>query len=169
MKVAELSRELAKGTIRPAYLVAGAEPLLRDEALHAIDTAVLGESPRDFNLDRLEVGQATPGRLEEALSSLPLMASHRLVILRGAEGRGAKLDAKWAEAIESCVTTAPADSSSVLVVVASKVDKRQKWVKAFREPAVLIECEAPTKAPRSSKIWFARPPLVVRLKKGEPA
>ena len=158
MKVADVVAELAEGSIRPAYLIAGAEPLLRDEALAAIDAAVLGEGPRDFNLDRLEVGRATPGRLEEALDSLPLMAAHRLVVLRGAEGRGAKLDVKWADAIENWLASVVGDRPSgktsgktaavsvVLVVVAAKVDKRQKWVKAFRNPATLVECDAPTKS-----------------------
>jgi DNA polymerase-3 subunit delta len=145
LKVGELEDELAKGQIRPAYLIAGAEPLLRDEALATIESAVLGDGPRDFNLDRLEVGQTTPGRLEEALASLPLMAAHRLVVLRGAEGRGGKLDAKWAEALGSCVAAMDGEAAAVLVIVAAKVDKRQKWVKAFRDPATIVECEAPTK------------------------
>jgi len=146
MKVSQVIDELAKGTVRPAYLVAGAEPLLRDEAMAAIESAVLGDGPRDFNLDRLEVGLVSPGRLEEALGSLPLMASHRLVVLRGAEGRSGKLEAKWAQMLEESVAAQEPDSSTILAVVASKVDKRQKWVKAFRDPATLVECEAPTKA-----------------------
>lgn len=146
MKPSEVLDELAKGSLRPAYLLAGAEPLLRDDVLGALTDRVLGDAPRDFNLDRLEIGRASPGRLEEALASLPMMASHRLVVLRGAEGRGAKLDAKWAERIEQSVATLPADGSSILVVLAAKVDKRQKWVKAFRDPAAFVDCEAPTKA-----------------------
>jgi DNA polymerase-3 subunit delta len=146
MKVSQLIEELGKGRRRPAYLVAGAEPLLRDEALAAIEAAVLGEGPRDFNLDRLEVGQSQPGHLEEALGSLPLMASHRLVVLRGAEGRGGKLEAKWAQRLEECVAAQEPDSSTILVVIAAKVDKRQKWVKTFRDPAAVVECDAPTKA-----------------------
>ncbi|MEE8166682.1 MAG: DNA polymerase III subunit delta, partial [Myxococcota bacterium] len=82
MNVPQLLQELASGSIRPAYLLAGAEPLLREDALVGIEEKVLGEGPRDFNLDRLEVGQATPGRLEEALDSLPMMATQRLVVLR---------------------------------------------------------------------------------------
>jgi DNA polymerase III subunit delta len=146
MKLSEILGELEQGSIRHAYLVVGAEPLLRDQALSAIEAAVLGDGPRDFNLDRLEVGQATPGRLEEALGSLPLMGTHRLVVLRGAEGRGAKLDAKWATAIEDWAAKAEPAVGTVLVVIAAKVDKRQKWVRAFRNPAALIDCEAPTKS-----------------------
>jgi DNA polymerase-3 subunit delta len=146
MIVAGLLAELAGGGVRPAYLLVGAEPLLREEGLAAIESTVLGSGPRDFNLDRLEIGKATPGRMEEALASLPVMAERRLVVLREAEGRGGKLDATWGQAIEGWVSAAGDDPSAVLVIVAAKVDKRGRWVKAFREHAAIVECDAPTKA-----------------------
>lgn len=148
MNVSAILAELAKGAIRPAYLLSGAEPLLRDEVLAAISASVLGEGPRDFNLDRLDVGQSTPGRLEEALGSLPFMASQRLVVVREPEGRagGGKLDARWTGVLEAWLGTARRDCGTVLVVITSKADKRSKWVKAFRDPAVLVECDAPTRA-----------------------
>lgn len=143
MNVSDLVAELGQAQLRPAYLLAGAEPLLRDDALAAIDAAVLGSGPRDFNLDRLEVGSASPGRLEEALGSLPVMAERRLVVLRETQGRGAKLDAKWTSALEAALADQDASAPAVLVVVVAKADKRSKWVKAFREPAALVACDPP--------------------------
>ena len=137
------AKEIAKGHVRPAYLLGGSEPLLRDDALAAIEAAVLGSGPRDFNLDRLEVGKATPGRLEEALESLPVMAERRLVVLREPEGRGGKLDGAWTQAIEAWLKRADASASSTLVVVVGKVDRRNKWVKAFKDPSASIDCDAP--------------------------
>ncbi len=144
MNVAQLTTELAKGRIRPAYLVAGEEPLLRDAALAAIEARVLAGAPRDFNLDRLETDSASPGRLEEVLGSLPVMATRRLVIVRETEGRGAGFDEGWGRVIEQVLGDLREDGSSVLVVVARKPDRRIRWVKAFREPAAEIECDAPT-------------------------
>ena len=146
MSSAAVLKELADGKVRPAYLLAGSEPLLRDDVLAAIEATVLEGAPRDFNLDRLEVGQVSPGRLEEALDSLPMMADKRLVILRETEGRGAKLDANWGAVIEGWLSRLDDRTPSVLVVVASKADKRSKWVKAFKNPAIFVECEAPKKA-----------------------
>ena len=146
MSVSQVKSELAKGQVRPAYLLVGSEPLLRDDALAAIESAVLAEGPRDFNFDRLEVGPVTPGRLEEALATLPVMASHRLVLVRETEGRGAKLDANWGEVIANWIATSGPEPASVLVVMCGKADKRSKWVKAFKDPALLVECEAPKKA-----------------------
>ena len=146
MSQADLLEELDAGRVRPAYLLAGEEPLLRDDALAAIEAVVLADGPRDFNLEPLEVGRSAPGRLEEALASLPIMAERRLVVLRETEGRGAKLDAAWGSVIEEWVSAAEATSPTVLVVVTTKVDKRNRWVKSFRDPALLVVCEAPKKA-----------------------
>ena len=155
MNGSELAKELASGHIRPAYLVAGIELLLRDDALAAIESAVLGGGPRDFNLDRLDVGKATPGRLEEALATLPILADRRLVVVRESEGRGAKLDAAWSAIFEDWLARAEEPVGTVLVVVVSKVDRRLKWVKAFREPAATIDCEPPKGARELAKFLKA--------------
>ncbi len=139
----ELAKELSGGRVRPAYLLAGDEPLLRDDALALIESAALGSAPRDFNLDRLEVGRSSPGRLEEALANLPVLSERRLVVLREADGRGGKLDAGWTQTIEDWLKGLDVASSTVLVIVVGKADRRSRWVKAFRDPAALIECEAP--------------------------
>jgi DNA polymerase-3 subunit delta len=142
----ELADELRAGRVRPAYLLAGGEPLLRDDALAALRAAVLAGGPADFNLDRLEGDEATPGQLADALRTLPMMAPRRLVWLREpASGRGA-----WkalAEALPGLVRGQPADAPAVLVVTAGPPDRRLAWVKAFQvEPAALVECEAPAHA-----------------------
>jgi DNA polymerase-3 subunit delta len=144
MNLAQLMSELGKGRIRPAYLIAGEEPLLRDAALDAIEARVLAGATRDFNFDRLEVDSASPSRLEEALGTLPFMASQRLVVLREGEGRGAGIDESWGRGLEQVLQALREPTTAVLVVVARKVDRRSRWVKAFRDPAAEIECESPT-------------------------
>lgn len=139
----ELIAEIEGGRLRPAYLLAGSEPLLRDDALDAIEAGVFGAGPRDFDLDRVDVARATPGRLEEALASLPVLAPRRLVVVREGDGRGGKLDGGWTDAIEAWVTSAEETSTSVLAVVVEKADRRSRWVKAFRDPAVRIDCDPP--------------------------
>jgi DNA polymerase-3 subunit delta len=142
MNVGQLTAELGKGRVRPAYLIAGEEPLLRDAALAALEEHVLARAPRDFNFDRLETDSASPARLEEALGTLPVMAERRLVVLR--EGRGAGVDESFGRVIEGALEAGRADFTAVLVVVARKPDRRLRWVKAFREPAAEVDCEAPT-------------------------
>ena len=143
MTPAELQDELAGGTIRPAYLVAGAEPLFRDDSLAALREAVLGGGPADFNLDRLDGARTGPGELIDSVRALPVMASRRLVILRDPEARrGAKGEALTAALVDAVAEVAE-QGETVLVVIAPKVDKRSRWVKAFQAPAVLVACDPP--------------------------
>ena len=150
----ELAAELAAGQVRPAYLVAGSEPLLRDDALAELRRAVLADGPADFNTDRLEGDDASPGRLADALRTLPILGPRRLVWLREpVGGRGA-----WkalTEALPALVRSQPPDARVVLVVTAGALDRRLAWVKAFgAAPAALVECEAPK--PGRDLVAFAR-------------
>ena len=166
MNLASLREELAAGGIRPAYLLAGDEPLLRDDALSAIQDAVLEAGAADFNLDRLVGSEATPTRLLNALRTLPVMAARRLVVLRDADSArgGAKT---LGDALIEVIPELAADDEvkAVLVVTAAKPDARLKWVKAFGEARV--ECAAPRREKELAA--FAREEAKaqgVRLEKG---
>jgi DNA polymerase-3 subunit delta len=142
----ELAAELAAEHVRPAYLLAGSEPLLRDDALAALRRTVLGDGPVEFNSDRLEGDDAAPDRLADALRTLPILGPRRLGWLREpVGGRGG-----WkalADALPALVRAQPPDARSVLVVTAGAVDRRLAWVKAFAaEPAAMVECEPPKHA-----------------------
>jgi DNA polymerase-3 subunit delta len=135
----ELERELGAGRLRPAYLLAGPEPLLRDDALAAIRSASLGAGPPEFNVDRLEGANTTPDQLLAAVRTLPVMAPRRLVVLREPEaGRGGRA---LLDAVEAAVLELAAGEHGVLVVAAAKVDGRARWVTAFGEAR--LACEAP--------------------------
>jgi DNA polymerase-3 subunit delta len=139
---AELERELGSGKFRSAYLLAGTEALLRDDASRAITEAVLADGPRDFNFDRIDGVTCTESQLLDAVRSLPVLAERRLVVLREPEGKGRGLKT-LGEGIATAVEELRESSSTVLVVTASTIDKRSKWVKAFREPAALVVCDPP--------------------------
>jgi DNA polymerase-3 subunit delta len=138
----ELEAELARGRVRPAYLLAGPEALLRDDARRALEDAVLAPGTRDFNLDRLEGDACTPSALEDALRALPVLAERRLVVLREPEARR-RGGEPLLERLAALVPALPDPPASVLVVTAESPDGRARWVRAFGEPAARVECEAP--------------------------
>ena len=138
----ELREELASGRVRPAYLLLGEEALLRDDAAAALRDAVLADGARDFNFDPLPGPQTTPARLRDAMATLPIMASHRLVWLQGLEDRRVA-GRELCEALADLVPTLEGGEGSVLVVTAPKADRRQRWVKAFAEPSSVVACEPP--------------------------
>jgi DNA polymerase-3 subunit delta len=142
---AQLIRELEGKLPRRAYLLVGSEPLLRDDAIAALRRAVLGAGDPDFNLDRFDAS-CTPGVLVDALRTLPVFAERRLVVIMEPEGRRgaarALLDAvaDWVGAADEGSTP----ETSVLVVAASRADRRARWVKAFGD--AVVECEAPKRS-----------------------
>lgn len=142
MNLEELSSEIAAGTIRPAYLLAGEEPLLRDDALATIQAAVLADGPSDFNLDRLAGENATPASLRDAVAALPMLSPRRLVVLRDPEGRRGSAE-ELTDAIAEVVPELAGQAQTVLVVTAEKRDGRLRWVKAFAEPAASVDCSPP--------------------------
>ena len=74
MTLEELCDELAAGSLRPLYLVAGPEPLLRDDALATIRAAALADASADFDCDRLEGERTPPGTLLDSIRTLPVLA-----------------------------------------------------------------------------------------------
>ena len=142
MNLEELSSEIAAGTIRPAYLLAGEEPLLRDDALATIQEAVLADGPSDFNLDRLTGESATPASLRDAVAALPMLSPRRLVVLRDPEGRRGSAE-ELTDAIAEVVPELAGQAQTVFVVTAEKADRRLRWVKAFAEPAASVDCSPP--------------------------
>jgi DNA polymerase-3 subunit delta len=150
MTLDELRESLARGELRPAYLVIGSEALLRDDALAALRGAVLAGAPAEWNLDRLDGERLGAAALADALGSLPVLGPRRLVILREPEGRAGR---GLGDALAEIVARLDAASPAVLVVVAEKADGRARWVKAF-DPEAVVRCDPP-RSPREA-IAFVR-------------
>ncbi|HKA14949.1 MAG TPA: DNA polymerase III subunit delta [Myxococcota bacterium] len=141
MNHAELERELADRGPRRAYLLAGAETLLRDDALAALRRAVIADADPAFLIDQLD-GAAAPGELLDALHTLPVIAPRRMVVLAEPEARRGSARALL-EALADWVGSEAADTS-VLVAVAEHPDRRARWVKAFGD--AVVSCDAPRAA-----------------------
>jgi DNA polymerase-3 subunit delta len=141
VKLADLDTELADGLLRPAYLLAGDEALLRDDAEISIRRATLGEGPADFDLDRLSGESATAAGLRDTVAALPVIAARRLVFLREPESRRASK--ALTDGLADLLPEVLGQQQTVLVVTAAKADRRSRWVKAFKQPAATVDCSAP--------------------------
>jgi DNA polymerase-3 subunit delta len=138
----ELVAEVESGELRGAYLLAGDEPLLRDDALELLRGAVLGEAGSDFDFDRLDGAETRAAALLDAIDTLPVLAPRRLVILSEPEARrGAR---GLSEVLPQAVERALAGDTCVLAVAAARADRRSRWVKAFGEG--VVDCAAPTRS-----------------------
>lgn len=131
---AQLTAQLAQGTVAPLYLVAGEEDLLRDMALASLKTALLGEGESDFNCDLFYGDDVSGSEIVTCASEVAVFAPRRVVVVKAAD----KLPAKECEAILSYLKE-PNDSTTV-IFVASKLDGRLKFTQALTKSAVTVDC-----------------------------
>lgn len=114
----KLRRSLAAGPPALAYYLHGSENVLKDEALALILDRALDAGTRDFNLDITSAQQLDPAELPAACATLPMMAEHRVVVVRDIEAWKRKSKAKQ-PAIEYLAHPMP---ETVLVMVQGNDD-----------------------------------------------
>jgi len=131
---AQLKAQLAQGTFAPLYVIVGEEDLLRDMALDALRTALLGEGGNDFNCDLFYGDDVSGVEIVTCASEIAVFAARRVVVVKAAD----KLSARECEAILPYLKE-PNDSAAV-IFVAQKLDGRLKFTQALAKAAVTIDC-----------------------------
>jgi len=130
---AALWKRLAQGHIDPCYLFFGEETYLIQEYTTTLIEHILGTAPRDFNCDVFNVDSDT---LEEALSiarTLPMMATHRVVVLHRLHQLR---KAEWPQ-LERYLER---PSTSTALICSSSVSDSRKCPPSLWQHAVTIEC-----------------------------
>ncbi len=122
-------------------LLVGGEATLRDDALADLRERALGGAPRDFNEDRFDLGAASvdPKAILTACRTLPMMAAQRLVVVSGLEERRAKV---FVETLLPDYLDDPAETTC-LALLATRVDRRLRWVKRVAELGTVVDCSGP--------------------------
>lgn len=132
-----LVQTLKKGEFASLYCLFGEETFLADRAKDEIVEAIVPEGMRDFNLNIFDAMDADVARVRDALETLPMMSPNRLVVLLNAD----KLKDKEWEVLQPLIDSP--HEGTVLVCVASKIDKRKKQWKRLLESGVALECKRP--------------------------
>jgi DNA polymerase-3 subunit delta len=137
--------------VAPVVLVVGEEATLRDAAVAEVRERALGGAPAEFSEDRFDysLGAVDPARIIGAAHMHPVMTERRLVWVRGVTDRraGKFLDEVLVSYLDDPTPT------TCLLLEATKVDKRQKWVKRVKQLGELIECTGPRK-PAEVRRWI---------------
>lgn len=131
----------------PLYLIVGEEDLLRDAALAAIKSAVLGDGG-EFNYDLFYGDDASGVDVLTCASEMPVFAERRVVVVKAAE----KLPSRESEVLLDFLKQ-PVETTT-LVFVSAKLDGRLKFSQALGRAAVVIDCAPLREAPAAS--WVAR-------------
>ena len=130
----KLDALLAAGTASTIFFLHGEEAHLRDHAERRIVAAYLDPSTRDFNFDQLRGSDVAAETLASMLGTPPLMAEHRVVVVRDAQG----LSAKAREAVELAAASPP---RGLVLVLSAQIPSgsKAKFYSTLQKLATSIE------------------------------
>lgn len=142
MDIVALLRSARAGELRPVYAVVGEERFLADRAVQILRRRTMEGGIEGFNDDVFQ-GKGLSGRaVAEAARTMPMMAERRFVLVRNAdEMAAAEMDALG----EYLDDPSP---STVMVLLAEKLDGRSRFAKAAKKHDVWIDA-APLKPPQA--------------------
>ncbi|MCC6277630.1 MAG: DNA polymerase III subunit delta [Oligoflexia bacterium] len=132
-----LSQEIDQGKFHSLYLLVGDEVFMIDEVLERLRERVLDGAIADFNLNIFYAADCNIAQVSDAISTLPMMATKRLVIVKEAQEFSAN---EW-ESLESLVEN-PVDTTCV-VFVAAKIDSRRRIFKLLEKNGCLVKFQRP--------------------------
>jgi len=92
----DLYKTIRKGDLPAAVYLYGTEEPLKDEALQELLDRALDPGLRDFNLDTRSAATLQPDDVATLLTTLPMMADRRVVIIRDVESWNKRAKAKQA-------------------------------------------------------------------------
>jgi DNA polymerase-3 subunit delta len=126
------------------FFLHGEEEFLRERASGQVVAAFVDEGTRDFNLDQIRGSDVAAEQLASVIATPPMMAEHRVVVVRDAQG----LSQKAREVVEAAAKSP--EPGLVLVVTATiPAGSKAKFYDELKRIAVSVEfaAVAPDEAP----------------------
>ena len=130
----QLDRTLRDRVAGGAFFFFGDEDYLREEAVAKVVAAYLDPPTRDFNFDQLRGGDVTADDLASIVATPPMMAEHRVVIVRDAQG----LSVKAREVVEA---VAKSTDPGLILVLSAVIPggSTAKYYDELKKHAVSVE------------------------------
>ncbi len=130
----QLQRTLRDRAAGGAFFFHGDEDFFREEAVGRVVSTYLDEATRDFNFDQLRGNDVDGDALASVLATPPMMAEHRVVVVRDAQGLGQKAR----EVVEAAVKHP--EPGLVLVISASiPSGSKAKFYDELKKHATSVE------------------------------
>jgi DNA polymerase III subunit delta len=140
-----------KGKLLPVYLIAGEERLLSDQVTSAIRKKVAESGISGLNDDVMDAAGASVEAVLQMARTMPMMARQRFVMVRNIESWDAEKKSKKNETKSQGLDAVveyqkAADLSTVLVLVAAKLDKRRRLYTVAKKEDWIVNCETPRRS-----------------------
>lgn len=133
------------GQLAPVTLIVGEEEFQRSRVVRALREAALAGGVPGLNDEQLEAAQSSVDAALSIARTMPMMARRRVLVVRGVERWESRAEAgeRRGDPFEKLAAyTANPSPETVLLLSASKLDKRRKLVQDARRGDYLVECEA---------------------------
>lgn len=132
-----------EGKLGSVYLVVGEERHLAAEVVRALREAALAGATPGLNEEQMVAGETSARTVLAAARTLPMFAKRRLVVVRSLERWDAQGEKKAnAEALDELADYLDDPSpTTVLVLVAGKLDKRRRLYVGAQKKGFLVSCD----------------------------
>jgi DNA polymerase III subunit delta len=130
-KLSDLEKSVKQKRFAPIYYFFGEEDLLIEQTVNLILKHALNDSEKSFNLDIVNDESTDPKDIVSLVSAFPMMAERRVVILKNLNS--VNKPESLLPIVENPVST------TVLVMIGPKPDKRLKFYKAVETNGIIIE------------------------------
>ena len=130
----QLQRTLRDRVAGGVFFFHGDEEFFREEAVGKTVAAYLDEATRDFNFDQLRGADVAAEELASIVATPPMMAEHRVVVVREAQG----LSQKAREVVEAAASAPPAGLILVLSAAIPSGSKA-KFYDELKKAATSVE------------------------------
>jgi len=142
LTTAILRKQLAAGETDPLYMLVGADDLEKS-AVAAEFAEMVEEDLRAFNVERMYGGETKVDALIDAVSTLPMMAPRRVVVVAEAEKllipkRESKASDAEQERLEEFIKDPP--SHATVVFVCGPLDRRRRLIQLLIKVAHIVDC-----------------------------
>jgi DNA polymerase-3 subunit delta len=130
-------QQIAARPARAVFFLHGAEEHLREVAVHQVVDGFLEPSTRDFNFDQLRGPDVTPEQVASLLATPPMMAEHRVIVIREMQG----LSQRAREAVEAAVEAPP---PGLVLVITGQIprDSKAKFYSTLERNSAAVEFPA---------------------------
>lgn len=134
---AQIETALQNQSFAPIYFFFGDEPYLLNQAVQYLKICALHGGAADFNWNSYMAADADVNAIRDEVETLPMMAPRRVVLVREVNDFR---DDEW-ETLKPLIDN-PVDST-VLMLTASKIDRRKKAHLRLLETAISVEFKKP--------------------------
>ena len=147
MTIQEVFTAIQQGSYSPVYLFcpgksprardASFEPILAEQCIDAVVNATVDKENRDFAYAAYYADESPVGSIVMDAQTLPFLTDRRVVYVRNAE----KYNSEAAAGAMLGYLDSP-NETTILLMMAHKVDKRTKFYKACKKAGAIVECPA---------------------------